>query len=993
MAKIEISEIRNSSVSMVELNEGHLLYQRKQYENLEFNIIKIPTLTFIASAFFDGKKVELKYTKEPLTNSKLYRNEICLYFIIRDEINNIFKDKESEFRFFEEAKQDELIQELMEINITRNIFEYEITPIFSIYNNELYLEFEFSCNKFRKTFIDVLKLLLMIESKSEIKDAEDSYLLDYKYFSSESQKLLDLTYLNRNSIEFKLGKTNVNCEYLTFIYQIYKENIYFKDNEHLKKLSFVTGLPNDLKINLKDKTLSLTHYNFKLLMTHSKSFIFMFDKCYVVSGNDKMIVTLYKLLLEQYKIKLSDNNFEIFLNNIYNSYKDYIKYDNYHPTSDIKITTYFDYDNSKLSIKYDDNFASDKFYLKKKNYKLLIKNLGFTKANDYSITDFDMICEILNNKIDLLRKYGDVYVSDTIKNMKFHKMSDNKLRFKLDDSIIKLSFEDQKYSQEELKDILIAYKQDKKYIKLKDGSIIEIDKESAKLYSELQEDLGMKEFSDDIKVPLYKAYYLESKYKDIINSNKKLDEFSENLINYKKYNVSLNKDLDNVLREYQKDGFKWLSVLANYNLGGILADDMGLGKTVEIISLIDTLERDRPYLIVAPTSLIFNWELEFKKFAPHIGVKVIYGLNRTKEEITKAYDENKVLITSYDSLRLDSHNYKGLKFRLMAVDEAQYIKNPDALKTIAVKEIEADTRFALTGTPIENSLLDLWSIFDFVLPGYLKPKNEFIKYYQNFKTNETLNELNKKASPFVLRRLKGDVLDLEDKVESYSISVMTDEERKLYDKYLLTAKNELSSSFSISHVLSIITRLRELACEPRLFLNDVNTPNSKMDLMMEIVKEKIENGHKILIFSQFTSIFPFMEKRLNEANIKYLVLTGKTDGKERIKLVSEFNENEDIKVFLISLKAGGTGLNLTSADTVIHYDPWWNLAAMNQATDRAHRIGQKNIVHVIKMINKDTIEEKIIDLQNKKKLLSEEVINDEDIVGRLTKDDIKELFK
>ena len=421
---------------------------------------------------------------------------------------------------------------------------------------------------------------------------------------------------------------------------------------------------------------------------------------------------------------------------------------------------------------------------------------------------------------------------------------------------------------------------------------------------------------------------------------------------------------------------------------------MGLGKTLEVIALVDTFYKEGSSIVVAPTSLIFNWEMEFKKFAPQIPVEVIYGLSREGENIRNAYNEKKVLITSYESLRMDIDKYENMKFKTIIVDEAQFIKNPDALKTLACKKLKAESKFALTGTPIENSLMDLWSIFDFILPGYMKTKKEFAKIYENFQDKELLQELNKKASPFILRRLKSDVLDLKEKVEIYAYSTMSDAERKLYDKYLHEAQEQITSEdYQISHVLSLLTRLRELACEPRLFLDNVKTKNSKLEMLLDIVHEKIDDGHKMLIFSQFTSMFGFIEERLKEDNIKFLELTGKTPAKDRIDLVNEFNSNEDIKVFLISLKAGGTGLTLTSADTVIHYDPWWNLAAMNQATDRTYRIGQEKQVNVIKLINKDTIEDRIVELQNRKQMLTNEVISEEDFFNRLTKDDIKNLFK
>lgn len=997
MARIEIANIRTAAASLQELNAGYLLYQKQEFEDFEFEIIKIPTLSFIATAIFNDKRVTLHYGHEAKGDCEcklkgLCRHEICLFFLLRDKLNEIFNDKKSEDEFFSNARQDELMQELMEINITRNVHTFELVPMITIEHNNIFLAYEFTCENFRKEITDIEQFLKDIETKQTITFNQDNLQLDYKYFSPISQKLLDLCFLNRTAMKKVLDRTQINEEFLTFIYIIYKDYIYYTENFFTKKVFFKEELPN-LKIIVEDKLLSLNNLNFKLVITHSKSFCFMNDYCYVISGEHKMYATLLKRLLDKKSFELNDNNFEIFLNNIYPLYSKYINYLNYVPTKDIKIDTYFDYTKKHLSIRYEGDFKDDTFYLKKKNYKLLVRNLGFLKSNNYTITDFDAICDIINSKLDLFKAYGDVYLSESITKLKFIKMNSQKMNLKMKGSIISLSFEGMHYSPNELKDILIAYKNNIRYLELENGEIISIDPDTASLFNDLVNELGVNNIQEEIRVPLYQAYFITSRYQDLINSNELLDKFSHDLINYHEYDVNPSDAISHTLRDYQRDGFRWLRVLSEYNLGGVLADDMGLGKTLEIISLIDTLPRDRAYLIAAPTSLIFNWEMEFEKFTPHLPVKVIYGQTRTKEAILDAYNSNSIMITSYESIRMDLDKYEGLNFRLMVIDEAQYIKNPDALKTMAVKRIKADSKFALTGTPIENSLLDLWSIFDFALPSYLKSKQEFIKAYENVQNKQLLEELNKKTSPFILRRLKGEVLDLEDKVENFSFSFMTPEERKLYDAYLLKAQDELNGDFKISHVLSLLTRLRELACEPRLFLENVTAPNSKMDLLMDTITERIEEGHKMLVFSQFTSIFPFMEERLKAKGIEYLVLTGKTDPKDRIELVNKYNNSPNIKVFLISLKAGGTGLNLTSADTVIHYDPWWNLAAMNQATDRAHRIGQKNIVHVIKLINKNTIEDKIVELQNRKKYLTDEVINDEDVIRHMTKDEIKELFK
>ncbi len=998
MAKIEISTIREQAHNLIELNSGYLLYQNKNYEDLEFDIVKIPTLSFIVSAVFNDVKVTLHYGSKAEGDCScnlngLCRHEVCLFFILKDKLNEIFKDKKSEEEFFSNARQDEFMQELMEINITRSVYLYDIVPIISIVSKRFILSFEFNCQNSTKRIDDVPSFLSSVEIKKSLEINQNKYLLDYKYATPRTQKFLDLCFLNIHSMNVELGQTYINSEFITFIYSIYKDSILYSYNSYMKKIDFKEELP-PIKIIVDNKRLSLNNLNFQIIKTHSKAFVFMSDYCYVIGGADKLYQSLLYNLKENKSIDLNDNNFEIFLNNIYPLYQKQITCLDYHPTKEIKIDTYLDYNNKKLSLKYVGDFKDDTFYLKKKNYKLLIRNFGFTKSNNYTIIDFDLICDIIYNRLDLFRKYGDVFLSKSITDMKFVKMSSQKLNFKLSESIISLSFDNMCFDPSELRDILICYKKGCNYLELKDGAILSIDHDTVSLYDDLVSEIGIQDSSLEIKLPLYQAYFISSRYKELIESNNLIDGFSADLIDYKNTDVYPSKEIDSVLRDYQREGYRWLYVLAKYGLGGVLADDMGLGKTLEVISLLDSLPRDRAYLIVAPTSLIFNWQMEFKKFAPWLDVEVIYGVSRSMDTIKEAYRKNKILITSYETIRMDIEKYEGLKFKSMIIDEAQFIKNPDALKSKAVKRINAESKFALTATPIENSLLDLWSIFDYVLPGYLKGKSDFIKQYENFTNPVLLADLNKKTSPFVLRRLKGDVLDLEDKVENYSFSFMTDEERKLYEAYLNEARKEIATGdYKISYVLSMITRLRELACEPRLFLDNVTAPNSKMDLLMEIIEEKQNDGHKILVYSQFSSIFLYMQKRLEEKKIKYFVLTGKTNPSDRVKMVDEFNSNEDIKVFLISLKAGGTGLNLTSADTVIHYDPWWNLAAMNQATDRAHRLGQKNIVHVIKMINKNTIEERIVDLQNKKKFLSDEVINDNDVIMHLSKDDIKELFK
>ena len=492
------------------------------------------------------------------------------------------------------------------------------------------------------------------------------------------------------------------------------------------------------------------------------------------------------------------------------------------------------------------------------------------------------------------------------------------------------------------------------------------------------------------------------------------------------------------LRSYQKVGYRWLRTMANYGFGGILADDMGLGKTLQIITLltqeydqfIDTKQKvdcdsgvtstestvhkemtnqeegivKSPSLVVCPTSLALNWQSEFKKFAPHIKVLVMMGSIEERKKLFEEIQEYDVVVTSYDLLKRDIENYEGLHFRYCIADEAQYIKNANTLGAKALKLIESEVRFALTGTPIENSLAELWSIFDFIMPGYLfnysRFKNNFEMPIVKNEDEESTNRLKKMLAPFIMRRLKKDVLkELPDKTETVIYNTMEETQQKLYTAHLALARQEIHKEVKEKDVgssrikmLALLTRLRQLCCHPSLYLQDYEAGSGKLEQCMEIIQDSIASGHKILLFSQFTSMLDIISRRLRLEGIEHLMLTGSTKAEERIEMVSDFN-NSDIPIFLISLKAGGTGLNLTGADVVIHYDPWWNLSSQNQATDRAYRIGQKKNVQVFQMITKNSIEEKIKELQDRKIGLTESVLQEgEAFISQMSEEEIADLF-
>ena len=652
---------------------------------------------------------------------------------------------------------------------------------------------------------------------------------------------------------------------------------------------------------------------------------------------------------------------------------------------------------------------------KKSGFMFDVKNLRFILPNN------DKIYEFLTKDITYYMQKFEVMATDNFKNKEIAKPKIGLLGIKIENDLLAINLEKMNVNIEELKDIMKQYHLKKKYHRLKDGTFLSLEDNSEiefidKLVSGIGKDSEKLE-ETEIILPVNRALYLNQLLKSI-----KGTEIIKNS-EYKKIVRDLEKDigdeeveipsnLNASLRYYQKIGFKWLSVLDKYHFGGILADDMGLGKTIQILAIIlkyinENQENKKASIVVSPSSLTLNWYNEAKKFAPTLKVCVIRGNNKERKEIIDKIENYDLIITSYDLLKRDIELYKNkkYKFRYAIADEAQYLKNSNTQNAKAIKSILADTRFALTGTPIENSLAELWSIFDFIMPEYLFGYKEFKHEYEipivKEQDEEAMKKLKMLIEPFVLRRTKKEVLtELPEKTITVLNNEMTEEQEQIYLSYLMQAKKEVAEEVDAKgfeksqiKILAALTRLRQICCHPKLFIENYNGECSKLDQCMEIIEEGISANHKILLFSTYTSMFDIIEKKLKKKDIEYFKLTGATKVEDRIKIVDEFNENSNIKVFLISLKAGGTGLNLTGADMVIHYDPWWNLSAENQATDRAYRIGQKNNVQVYKLITKNSIEEKIYELQERKAKLADDMLNTNvTFVNKLSKEDIMELF-
>lgn len=644
-----------------------------------------------------------------------------------------------------------------------------------------------------------------------------------------------------------------------------------------------------------------------------------------------------------------------------------------------------------------------------------IENVGFMKTSvKYSMTDENNIYEFLTSGINILTKLCEVNASDDFKKINIRYPKSMSMGVRLKSNLIEIDIDKLEFDPMELKEILNTYKKRKKYFRLKDGSFLNLDNDYFNTMEKLVEDLNVSSEELDsghINIPKYRSLYLDSliknnswvdaqkeqNFKDMIRNIKESDET----------NFETPQKLELIMRNYQKTGYKWLKTLSMYSLGGILADDMGLGKTLQIISLLlsEKYVTTKPSIVICPTSLVYNWKSEIDKFSPDITTLIISGASNQRNELISNINNYDLIFTSYDLLKRDVELYKNIEFKYCILDEAQYIKNSTTQNAKAVKLIKSDVRFALTGTPIENSLADLWSIFDFIMPGFLHNYNKFKDKYEipivKSEDMEILNRLHKQIKPFILRRLKKDVLkELPDKIETVSYAHMETTQRKLYTAELLKLQEEFNNEVS-DHgfeksqikILAMLTRLRQICCHPSLCFENYKGGSAKLELCMEIVMNSIETNHKVLIFSQFTSMLKIIELNLQNSSIDYYKLTGTTKSEERLELANKFNQN-NIPVFLISLKAGGTGLNLTGADVVIHFDPWWNISAQNQATDRTHRIGQDNKVQVFKLIANDTIEEKIEKLQQNKKDLAESIIQKgEVIINTLSKDEINSLFR
>lgn len=789
--------------------------------------------------------------------------------------------------------------------------------------------------------------------------------------------------LIKNNESYELDFDLENIEALIkndYEYILYKGNLY-----HLRKLE--QELIDDLMENKLDK----------LIISKEKVDAFTKGLLKIVRKNLKIDASVTDITLpKEISTKLYFD-----LRSSYILVDALFKYDE-------KEVNYFDKSNTILrDIDYETKVINDilKYGFEIDNNKIILK-------------DIEKEVEFIENGLENLATKYEIFTTEKFKGINIKKKTSVTSMFGIgQDNILSYTFSLGDINSNELVNIFEEIKNKKKYYRLKNGDILNLEDESLKELSDLKDDLELSDaeiIAGHGAILKYRAIYLDSlkntKY-NIIKTDNLFDNFIDKFYKFKDINLTLTKDELKILRDYQVTGVKWLYTLAKTGFGGILADEMGLGKTIQVIYYIKQMLKDNEnnkFLIVVPTSLAYNWDHEFDSFGSNIKRKICVGNKDKRTKILRNLNDTNVIITTYGLLREDEELYNNLNFNTMVIDEAQNIKNNMAGITKVVKKVNAETKFALTGTPLENSILELWSIFDFIMPGYLASLTKFQSKYKIKDFDEDseilIKGLSKQINPFILRRKKQDVVkELPDKLINDIYIELKDEQKKLYVAELERVKEEMEKIIETEGmnkarflILQLLTKLSQICIDPSIVYDNYKDGSNKLEQLESIVNEYIKNNHKILIFSSFKTALNIVKEKLNKAKIKTYMIDGSVPAKDRIEMVDNFNNNDGVKVFLIMLKSGGTGLNLATADVVIHLDLWWNPQAENQATDRAHRIGQKNTVEVIHLITKGTIEEKILELQNKKRILSDKLIDgeirDKNILSELTKEDIKNLL-
>lgn len=833
------------------------------------------------------------------------------------------------------------------------------------------------------------RIISYINKKISSKDSKEKRIIG-RYFEIKAEDLKEFLMLleNNKSIFF-------NYDYVNYKAEVIKEM-----------------LPIHFNIKLKEEKISVTTTNKMPIPLNNSLEVFLYDRKIYLPNEEqiKFLKVIYKPLMDKGQVILANNeeNLVKILRILSNITEDISLGEGVKRlvTSLIKPEFYFTKVNDDIYCKVDINYSIGKITLLKD-----INKLSFIRDNIYEekivmemeklkfirddskfkfIGEDEDIYNLLSVRFKELLKEGKVYLTKDFKDIRLIKGKDLDYSFIEEDE--GYYFKVKGFTIKELNSALHDMKNKKGFYKTKNNNYLDLQDKTVIRILNILDSLDISD--DNITIDKNNMLYINESLKNqgtaFDKGEETIKEIDKGLSNRKQREVP--DDLNAKLRNYQVEGFNWLNEIANLKVGGILADEMGLGKTIQIIAFLLS-QKGKKSIVITPTSLIYNWRDEFKKFAPSLKVGIIHG--DKKNRVVMMEKDFDVIVTTYGLIKNDYEYYKEKEFDFCIIDEAQNIKNSKAQNTKYVKAIKAGCRIALSGTPMENNLMELWSIFDYIMPGYLLSEAKFKEKYLKEDMYDELKELIK---PFILRRLKKDVIDeLPNKIEKKFMVEMEKNQKAVYQSYIKEVKQKLySGEDNKITVFSYLTKLRQLCLDPSLILDDYVGRSAKIEAALNIVNMAIAENRKVLIFSQFTSVLQKLGDELSEKNIGYLYLDGSTKANKRVEMVKEFNESEELKIFLISLKAGGTGLNLTSSDLVLHFDPWWNPAIEDQATDRAHRIGQQNIVEVIKLIAKDSVEENIIRLQEDKRELINKVISGEEIgsnvIGKLSRDEIIDLF-
>ena len=919
--------------------------------------------------------------------------------------------------------------------------KYNLTAILNEDDDVLYLDYKIG-NAKKYIIKDVDKFLEHIENKDQVKYGKYlQFVHTRESFTDEALK--QIAFLERAKIAMnKVNPENyffsfrsslnfgryvyIRSEFLDDFYDVYKElglvHCFFKDIDYTIKASLV-----------KEQE----YYVLKIIDENQ----FYFGKQYIY------FISTFKQLIKIQRIQmdLNEKSFDILLDLFENPM--FIKEEDLHdfykyiwapmqnsfdlecdfeliqsPYTFIKI--YGDINENEqiyFKIYYEDEnqnhihaFQNDTIttidqdiveaYLRQQCHQIDEKN-GCVYFDSYDEKTY----EFMHDGIEFLQQYSEIYISEALKKMGRPVHYQIQVGVKVDHDLLSLNMESAQIPPMEIAEVLSKYRRKKKFHRLKNGELLYLESPDLEELSKFLDEYHIN--ANDIQngsltLNKNRVFALDNNATELQHIQIERDESFQKLIQqfhqHIQYVYPLTSYYNQLLRDYQKEGYQWLRTLYELGFNGILADDMGLGKTLQVIALLDQLETDKPSLVVCPSSLIYNWEDEVHKFSQTLPVTCIVSDAKTREMMIHNIHDKHLYVTSYDYIRRDIELYDSIEFEYVILDESQYIKNQKTKNATSVKQLHALHKLALSGTPIENSLAELWSVFDFLMPQYLYNYHYFQKKFETDivknQDQKKIQQLQKIVSPFILRRNKKDVLlELPDKIEKTQLIPFTQQESELYFANLAQINTQLQEIFQMEKVdkiviLSMLTKLRQICCEPRMIYDNIYQSSSKMKACMDLICNYKANHQQVLLFSSFTKVFDLMEEELKLNGIRYFILTGGTSKETRRELVQRFQEGE-ADVFLISLKAGGTGLNLTQAQAVIHYDPWWNISAQNQATDRAYRIGQHHNVMVHQLIMKESIEEKIQILQAKKKELADMFVENSDgNISSLSTEDLKALF-